>query len=140
MIRDTMVHFDGSPEDDIQLEHGQAVASNLWDRRIRIFTNALPRHAYGWRRRCSGSFGRALGDSPPGGRATAQRLTKKLASLNIPSELRRLGEHFAALVTKVVEQARCADHFIATRRGMLQRSSPWCSATWSLHFPTRRSR
>ena len=42
MIKDIMVHLDGSPEDEIRLEHGQALASAGRAHLIGIFTNLLP--------------------------------------------------------------------------------------------------
>ena len=42
MIKDIMVHLDGSPEDEIRLEHGQALASAGRAHLIGLFTNQLP--------------------------------------------------------------------------------------------------
>src|SRR4029453_2662735 len=42
MIKDIMVHLDGSPEDEIRLEHAQAIASAGRAHLIGIFTNLLP--------------------------------------------------------------------------------------------------
>ena len=39
MVGDIMVHFDGSPEDEIRLEHAQAIASAGSTHLIGIFTN-----------------------------------------------------------------------------------------------------
>ena len=42
MFKDIMVHLDGSPEDEIRLEHGQALASSGRAHLIGLFTNQLP--------------------------------------------------------------------------------------------------
>ena len=42
MIKDIMVHLDGSPEDEIRLEHGQALTSPGSAHLIGLFTNRLP--------------------------------------------------------------------------------------------------
>lgn len=119
MIRDIMVHLDGSPEDDIRLEHGQAIASAARAPLIGIFTNPLPDLTVAMPMDGGAAAMQVLTELEEkvrqDGDATAQRLTETLASLHMPSELRRLDEPFGALITKVVEQARCADLFIATR-------------------------
>ncbi|PVE24326.1 universal stress protein [Microvirga sp. KLBC 81] len=119
MIRDIMVHLDGSPEDEIRLEHGQAIASAGRAHLIGIFTNLLP------------NFTAAIGidggaaamqvlteledKARQDGDATAKRLTERLAGLQVPSELRRFDATRGTLSAGVAEQARCADLFIATR-------------------------
>ncbi len=42
MIKDVMVHLDGSPEDEIRLEHGQAIAATDRAHLIGVLTNPLP--------------------------------------------------------------------------------------------------
>ena len=42
MVKDIMVHLDGSPEDEIRLEHGQAIALAGRAHLIGIYTNLLP--------------------------------------------------------------------------------------------------
>lgn len=119
MIKDIMVHLDGSPEDEIRLEHGQALATAGRAHLIGLFTNQIPDLTVAMPMD-GGAAGiqvltelqdEALRD----GDATARRLTERLASLQVPSELRRFDETFGALSGKVVDQARCADLFIATR-------------------------
>lgn len=119
MIKDIMVHLDGSPEDEIRLEHGQALATAGRAHLIGLFTNQLPDLTVAMPMD-GGAAGiqvltelqdQALKD----GDATARRLTERLASLQVPSELRRFDETFGPLSGKVVDQARCADLFIATR-------------------------
>ncbi|WP_457089859.1 universal stress protein [Microvirga sp. P5_D2] len=118
MIRDIMVHLDGSAEDEIRLEHGQAIASAGQAHLIGIFTNLLPDLTVAMPIDVSAAAMQVLTEledkARQDGDATAQRLTERLASLHVPSELRRLDEIFGALSGKVVEQARCADLFIAT--------------------------
>ncbi len=119
MIKDVMVHLDGSAEDEIRLEHGQAIASAGRAHLIGIFTNLLPDLTVAMPIDVSAAAMQVLtelvGKARQDGDATAQRLTERLASLQVPSELRRLDEIFGALSGKVVEQARCADLFIGTR-------------------------
>ncbi len=119
MIKDIMVHLDGSPEDEIRLEHGQAIASAGRAHLVGIFTNLLPDLTVAMPMDGGAAAMQVLTEleekARQDGDATARRLTERLASLQVPSELRRFDETFGALSAKVVEQARCADLFIATR-------------------------
>ena len=119
MIRDIMVHLDGSPEDEIRLEHGQAIAAAGRAHLIGIFTNLLPDLTVAMPMDGGAAAMQVLTEledkARQDGDANAKRLTERLASLQVPSELRRLDETFGVLSAKVVEQAHCADLFIATR-------------------------
>src|SRR5215217_5593887 len=119
MIKDIMVHLDGSPEDEIRLEHGQAIATAGRAHLIGIFTNLLPDLTVAMPMDGGAAAMQVLTEledkALQDGNATAKRLTERLAGLQVPSELRRFDETFGALSPRVVEQARCADLFIATR-------------------------
>jgi nucleotide-binding universal stress UspA family protein len=119
MIKDIMVHLDGSPEDEIRWEYGQAIASAGRAHMIGVFTNLLPDLTVAMPMDGGAATLQLLteleGKARQDGDATAQRLTERLASLQVPSELRRIDETFHALSARVTEQARCADLFIATR-------------------------
>ncbi|WP_262265779.1 universal stress protein [Microvirga yunnanensis] len=119
MIKDIMVHLDGSPEDEIRLEHGQALASSGRAHLIGLFTNQLPDLTIAMPMDGSAATMQILAElqdeALKEGDATAKRLTERLSTLQVPSELRRLDETFGALSGRVVDQARCADLFIATR-------------------------
>ncbi|MGO4387812.1 universal stress protein [Microvirga sp. 2YAF29] len=119
MIKDILVHLDGSSEDDIRLEHGQALASAGRAHLTGIYTNLLPELNMAMPMDGGAAAIQVLTEleerARQEGDATAKRLTERLASLQVPSELRRLDETYNALSARVVEQARCADLFIATR-------------------------
>lgn len=119
MIKDIMVHLDGSPEDEIRLEHGQAIASAGRAHLIGIYTNLLPDLTVAMPMDGGGAAMQVLTELEERARnegdAIAQRLTERLASLQVPSELRRFDETFAAMNMLVTDQARCSDLFIATR-------------------------
>jgi nucleotide-binding universal stress UspA family protein len=119
MIKDIMVHLDGSPEDEIRLEHGQALATAGRAHLIGLFTNQLPDLTVAMPMDGGAAAIQVLTElqdqALKDGDATARRLTERLAGLQVPSELRRFDETFGALTGKVVDQARCADLFIATR-------------------------
>lgn len=119
MIRDIMVHLDGSSEDEIRLEHGQAIAFVGKAHLIGIFTNLLPDLAVAMPMDGGAAVAQMLMEleerARQDGNVTAQRLAERLSSLQVPAELRRLDGTFGALSGEVVAQARCADLFIATR-------------------------
>ncbi|WP_262298257.1 universal stress protein [Microvirga sesbaniae] len=119
MIKDIMVHLDGSPEDEIRLEHGQALALAGRAYLIGLFTNQLPDLTIAMPMDGGAAAMQVLTElqdqALKDGDVTARRLSERLAGLQVPSELRRFDETSGALTGKVVEQARCADLFIATR-------------------------
>src|SRR6478735_4839588 len=119
MIKEIMVHLDGSPEDEIRLEHGQAIASAGRAHLIGIYTNLLPDLTVAMPMDGGGAAMQVLTEleerARKEGDATAQRLTERFASLQVPSELRRFDETFGTLNALITDQARCSDLFIATR-------------------------
>jgi nucleotide-binding universal stress UspA family protein len=143
MIRDIMVHLDGSPEDEIRLEHGQAIASAGRVHLIGIFTNLLPDLTVAMPMDGGAAAMQVLTEledkARQDGDANAKRLTERLASLQVPSELRRLDETFGVLSAKVVEQAHCADLFIATRPYGEADSPVWTDLVEAVLFGSGRA-
>jgi nucleotide-binding universal stress UspA family protein len=119
MVGDIMVHFDGSPEDEIRLEHAQAIASAGSTHLIGIFTNLLPDLTVAMPMNGGAAIVQVLTElearARQDGDAVARRLTERLASLPMPAELRRLDGTIGALSGSVTAAARCADLFVATR-------------------------
>lgn len=119
MFKDIMVHLDGSPEDEIRLEHGQVIASGGQAHLIGILTNLLPDLTIAMPMDGAAAAMQVLTEledrARQDGDAAAKRLTERLAGLQGPTELRRLDGTYGTLSAKVVERARCADVFIATR-------------------------
>jgi nucleotide-binding universal stress UspA family protein len=143
MIRDIMVHLDGSPEDEIRLEHGQAIAAAGRAHLIGIFTNLLPDLTVAMPMDGGAAAMQVLTEledkARQDGDANAKRLTERLASLQVPSELRRLDETFGVLSAKVVEQAHCADLFIATRPYGEADSPVWTDLVEAVLFGSGRA-
>jgi nucleotide-binding universal stress UspA family protein len=143
MIRDIMVHLDGSPEDEIRLEHGQAIAAAGRAHLIGIFTNLLPDLIVAMPMDGGAAAMQVLTEledkARQDGDANAKRLTERLASLQVPSELRRLDETFGVLSAKVVEQAHCADLFIATRPYGEADSPVWTDLVEAVLFGSGRA-
>ena len=120
MIKDVMVHLDGSPEDEIRLEYGQAIAATDRAHLIGIFTNPLPDLSVaipfdGGAAAVVQIVSDLEEQARQEGDATAKRLTERLTGLQVPSELRRFDETLGTMSIKVAEQARYADLFVTTR-------------------------
>jgi nucleotide-binding universal stress UspA family protein len=120
MVRDLMVHLDGSGDDDIRLEFGRAIAAEHRAQLIGLFTNLLPDFSIAMPIEAGAP---ALLDivseledrARKDGDQTAARLRERLSALQVPVELRRLDDTFASLNARTAEEARCADLFLATR-------------------------
>ncbi|MBF9197361.1 universal stress protein [Microvirga terrestris] len=143
MIKDIMVHLDGSPEDEIRLEHGQALATAGQAHLIGLFTNQLPDLTIAMPMDGGAAAIQVLTElqdqALKDGDATAKRLTERLAGLQVPSELRRFDETFGALTGKVVDHARCADLFIATRCYGEAKSPLWPDLVEAVLFGSGRA-
>jgi len=120
MIRDVMVHLDGSPEDDMRLEYAQTLASGEGGHLIGIFTNLLPDLSIAMP--IDGGAAAVVQvvteleqQARKDGDVTAGRLTDRLAGFQIPAELLRFDEPPGAMSVRVAEQARYADLFVVTR-------------------------
>lgn len=143
MLKDIMVHLDGSPEDEIRLEHGQALAAPGRAHLIGLFTNQLTALTVAMPMDGGAAAIQVLTElqdqALKDGNATATRLTERLAGLQVPSELRRFDETFGALSGKVVDQARCADLFIATRPYGGAKSAAWPDLVEAVLFGSGRA-
>ncbi len=143
MIKDIMVHLDGSPEDEIRLQHGQALASVGRAHLTGIYTNLLPELTIATPMDGGAAAIQILTEleerARQEGDTTARRLTERLSSLQVPSELRRFDETFGVLTGKVVGRARCADLFIATRPDGRAETSDWADLVEAVIFGSGRA-
>lgn len=143
MFKDIMVHLDGSPEDEIRLEHGQALASSGRAHLIGLFTNQLPDLTVAMPMDGGAAAIQILTElqdqAMRDGDARAKWLKQRWADLQVPSELRRLDESFGVLNGKVVKQARCADLFIATRPYGEAKSAAWPDLVEAVLFGSGRA-
>jgi nucleotide-binding universal stress UspA family protein len=143
MIKDIMVHLDGSSEDEIRLEHGQFLASAGRAQLIGLFTNQLPDLTVAMPMDGGAAAIQILTElqdqAMRDGDAKAKWLKQRWADLQVPSELRRLDESFGVLTGKVVKQARCADLFIATRPYGEAKSAAWPDLVEAVLFGSGRA-
>jgi nucleotide-binding universal stress UspA family protein len=143
MIRDIMVHLDGSPEDEIRLEHGQALASAARAQLIGLFTNQVPDLTVAMPMDGGAAAIQILTElqdqAMRDGDAREKWLKQRWASLQVPNELRRLDESFGVLTGTVVRQARCADLFIATRPYGEAKAAVWPDLVEAVLFGSGRA-
>jgi len=143
MLRDIMVHLDGSPEDEIRLEHGIAIASAGQAHLIGLYTNPLPDLTIIMPMDGGAAAMQVLTEleerARQDGDATAKRLMERVASLEVSGEFRRLDESLGRLPAQVVEQARCADLFVATRPYGDTEASRWSDLVEAVLFGSGRA-
>ncbi|MBJ6127473.1 universal stress protein [Microvirga splendida] len=143
MIKDIMVHLDGSPEDEIRLEYGQAIASADRAHLIGVFTNSLPDLSIAMPLDGgAAAVVQVVSDLEEQARhegdATARRLTQRLTGLQVASELRRFDETPGTMAIKVAEQARYADLFVTTRPYGAGDEPVWLNLVESVLFGSGR--
>lgn len=120
MIKDVMVHLDGSPEDEIRLEYARSLASGEKAHLVGVFTNLLPDLSIampfdGGAAAVVQVVSELEDQARKDGDVTVKRLTEKLAGLPAPAELRRFDETMGTMSIRVAELSRYADLFVATR-------------------------
>jgi nucleotide-binding universal stress UspA family protein len=143
MIKDIMVHLDGSAADDNRLDQALAVAAAGPAQLIGMLTNTLPDLTVAMPVDGSAAAIAVLTEleqrARQEGDAIASRLTKRLAGLPVPAELRRLDDTFDALALRVAEQARCADLFLASRPSGKPGEPDWTDLVESVLFGSGRA-
>lgn len=120
MIRDIMVHLDGSCEDEIKLEHAEAIARTWRAHLIGLYTNLLPDLTMalpmdGGGAAVAGLIAELEEKAREEGGPVFDKLAARLDTLQVSHELRRLDERPGTLFQSVVREAHCADLFLATR-------------------------
>ncbi len=143
MIKDVMVHLDGSPEDEVRLECAQAIANGGQACLIGVFTNLLPDLSVvmpfdGGAAAVVQVVTELEQQARKDGNATAERLSGRFAGLQVPWELRRFDATFGSMSIKVVEQARYADLFVATRPYGAGDTPVWLDLVESVLFGSGR--
>jgi nucleotide-binding universal stress UspA family protein len=116
MIKDVMVHLDGTAADETRLAAVDDIAELFQSRVIGLFLNVLPLHAPGEEDGIGAiravnllQLAREAGDK------TEIKLTHRLARLQKPVELRRFDGFVDAIADFAAREARTADAFVALR-------------------------
>lgn len=129
MIKDLMVHLDGTPEDEVRLAHVEAVVAATGAHVTGLFTNALPDYATVMPIEAGAAAVSVVADIEEQlrreGDTIGVKLSERLARLPVPTELRRIDERPANLARLAARQARWADLFVATCPYRKDASDDW---------------
>jgi nucleotide-binding universal stress UspA family protein len=119
MVKDLIVHLDGSPADETCIEQAESIASAFEAHLTGLFTNSLPDYGMltpmdGW-----AAAAYVLADLEQEalrtGDATEQRLSLRFKQLGVTNEVRRLDAMPSELASRTAEEARLADLFVMAR-------------------------
>lgn len=143
MIKDIMVHLDGSAEDEIQLAYAEIIASTWGAHLTAIFTNRLPDLAVATPMDGGAAMMQMLSEwqnqAQQEGDAICGRLAGRLARIAEPSKLCRIDETVDNMVSAVERQARCADLFVTTRPYPESGGSTWGRLVEAVLFGSGRA-
>jgi hypothetical protein len=119
MIKDIVVHLDGSAEDEIRLDFAEVIASTWSARLTATFTNLLPDLAVATPMDGGSAMMQMLSDwqdqAQQEGDPVSERLAARPVGIGAPYELRWVDETLSNAASAVERQARCADLFVTTR-------------------------
>jgi len=119
MIKDVLVHLDGSPEDECRLAYAAMVASLSDGHLSGLYVNVLPDWMIAMPIDGGGAAAEVLADvsemARDEGDAVSGRLAARLAMLGTSNELRRFDLRPGEITDRVVTETRCSDLFVATR-------------------------
>src|SRR3954463_11583217 len=119
MIKDVMVHLDGSPEDEIRLAHAEPIAAKTGAHVTGLYTNALPDIALALPVEAGAAAASLLAEAEQvargEGEAVHRRLQDRFTRLGVPNDVRLLQDTPSMLSVLVGRAALCADLLVASR-------------------------
>jgi nucleotide-binding universal stress UspA family protein len=115
MIKDIMVHLDGTPADEVRLADATAIAETFEGYVTGLFLNILPFPELIEAGYAAAQSTELLQKARDAGDATQAALSKRLQKLSRPSGLRRLDIFWDDVVRTAGREARAADVFVALR-------------------------
>lgn len=119
MIKDVMVHLDGSSDDELRVQHADAIAAVPGAHLTGIFTNPIADVAMLMPFDGGSAAAQLMADVADEARRQGdlieQRLAERFSRLSAPNEIRRVDGTPGQLADRVVSEARWADLFVARR-------------------------
>lgn len=119
MIKDVLVHLDGSADDELRLGHAEAIASTCQAHVTGLFTNTLPDLAPMVPLDGGAAAAEVIADLDEEARRSGdriqQRLTERFSRFAVSNEVRRLDGTLGQLIGEAVSEARRADLFVTKR-------------------------
>ncbi len=119
MIKDVLVHLDGSPQDEERLQYAEAIASASQAHVTGLFTNPLPDMPMVAPMDAGAGVAEILvtleDEARRNGDAVQRRLAERFARLGVPNEIRRIEEVPGGLPDRAAAEARWTDLFVTSR-------------------------
>ncbi|WP_445503515.1 universal stress protein [Microvirga sp. G4-2] len=143
MIKDILVHLDGTSRDEERLQHAEAIASVSQAHVTGLFTNPLPDMPLIAPMDAGAAAAEILVSLTDEARGTGDRLQKKLtdrmARFSVPNEIRRIDGMPGEIPSAAAKEARWADLFIMSRPYDTDGSEQWDSLFEAVLFEGGRS-
>jgi len=138
MIKDVLVHLDGSPRDEERLQHAEAIAS-IWQSHVTgLFTNPtpdIPLIAPMDGGAAAAEIIVSLNEESKGaGDVLQKNLADRMARFSVPNEIRRLDGTPGVLSNEIVTEARWADLLVMSRPYGTDGSERWDAAFEAVLF------
>ncbi|KLK92266.1 hypothetical protein AA309_14805 [Microvirga vignae] len=143
MIKDVLVHLDGTPRDEERLQHAEAIASISQAHVTGLLTNPLPDMPLIAPMDAGAAAAEilvSLNEEAKGtGDALQKKLTARMALFSVPNEIRRLDATPGGIPNEAASEARWADLFIMSRPYGTDGSEEWDSLFEAVLFEGGRS-
>lgn len=129
MIKDVLVHLDGTSGDEERLQHAEAVASAFQAHVTGLFTNLLPDMPMIAPMDAGAAAAGILVSLTDEARVTGDGIQKKLAErlarLSVSNEIRRIDGTLGQLARQIASEARWSDLFVMSRPYDVDGSTRW---------------
>jgi nucleotide-binding universal stress UspA family protein len=143
MIKDVLVHLDGTSRDEARLQHAEAIASVFQAHVTGLFTNPLPDMPLIAPMDAGAAAAEilvSLTDEAKGtGDVLQKRLADRMARFSVPYEIRRIDGTPGKIPNEAAIEARWADLFIMSRPYDTDGSEQWDSLFEAVLFEGGRS-
>ena len=129
MLKDILVHLDGSADDELKLQHAEAIATASQGHLTGLFTNPLADLTAVMPLDGGAAAAQVVTDldeeSRRQGNIIQQRLAERFSRLSVPNEVRRVDGTPGQLADRAASEARWADLFVASRPYSRNGSAKW---------------
>ncbi|PVE23376.1 universal stress protein [Microvirga sp. KLBC 81] len=143
MIKDVLVHLDGTSRDEERLQHAEAIASVSQAHVTGLFTNLLPDVPLIAPMDAGAAAAEILVSLTEEAKGTGDVLQRKLADrmarFSVPNEIRRIDGTSGEISNEAATEARWADLFIMSRPYDANGSEQWNSLFEAVLFEGGRS-
>ena len=143
MIKDILVHLDGNADDELRLQHAEAIANGSQGHLTGLFTNPLADLAAFMPLDAGAAAFQVMVDfdeeARRQGNIIQQRLAERFSRLSIPNEIRRVDGTPSQLADRAASEARWSDLFVASRPYHGNGSAKWDELFEAVLFESGRA-